>query len=66
MLCYQLPGDGEIITPKHSGGMYKRVHINYRIMDLLVFHGFFNSPIYLLISLPCNYICACLAAGYAC
>jgi hypothetical protein len=39
MLLYQLPGDGEIITPKYSRGMYKTVRINDRIMDLLVFYG---------------------------
>ena len=65
MLWYQLPGDGEIITLKHPGGMYKAVRINYRIMDLLVFHGFLNSRIYLLMPLSCKYICACLATGHA-
>ena len=65
MLWYQLPGDGEI-TPKHSGDMYKRVRVNYRITDFLVFRGFLNSRIYLLIKLYCNYICACLATGHAC
>ena len=36
----QLPEDGEIITPKHVGAMWKTVHINDRIVYLLLLHEF--------------------------
>ena len=35
-----LPEDGELITPKHVGATWKTVHINDRIVYLLLLHEF--------------------------
>jgi len=64
MLRYQLPVDGEIVPPKHPGGIYKTVRINYGIMDLLVFHRFLNSRIYLL--MPYLVTILCMSGNWSC
>jgi hypothetical protein len=43
-VCCQLADDSDIITSKHVGTIYKIVHINYRIVHILVLRKLLSSP----------------------